>query len=83
MSLLGVGLDRTLLAPLLLIIYIGVTHLEEFQVLALVVDAAGYALQTAEEHGLTHHAEISTQWVHHLHGCLVRILVEVEVGIVA
>ena len=83
MSLLGVSLDRTLLAPLLLIIYIGVTHLEELQVLALVVDVAGYAFQTAEQHGLAHHAEISTQWVHHLHGCLLRILVQLQVCIVA
>ena len=47
------------------------------------VDVANHALQTTEQHRLAHHTEISTQWVHHLHGCLVRILVEVEVGIVA
>ena len=47
------------------------------------VDVANHALQTTEQHRLSHHTEISTQWVHHLHGCLVRILVEVEVGIVA
>ena len=47
------------------------------------VDVARYALQTAEEHGLTHHAEISTQWVHHLHYVLQRILVQLQVCIVA
>ena len=47
------------------------------------VDVANHALQTTEQHRLAHHTEICTQWVHHLHGCLVRILVEVEVGIVA
>ena len=47
------------------------------------VDVARHTLQSTEEHGLAHHSQVGTQRVHHLHGVLVGISVELEVGIIA
>ena len=76
MKLFGVGLDGVFVVLLLGREVVAVAKLEEAYVGVLAVHVAADALQSAEEEGLAHHAQVGAQRVHELHGVLLGIFVE-------
>ena len=67
-AFLRVGTDRRIVIVLFRCIMIHVAHFEELQIDALTIDVSCQRFEATEHHCLPHHAQISTQRVHHPDG---------------